>query len=136
MALSRTVLLAAVLAAGAWLLSEGHSHQPAFASASIGAEQGASGEMFRLTANGDEASCAVSRHGPVSDGRSELVLEPDCMDILPAMARAKFWQEEADGSVIFTENGIDPIVTFAVGDGVAFESIQPQAPLISLAVVE
>src|SRR5699024_2328344 len=87
MALSRTVLLAAVLAAGAWLLSEGHSHQPAFASASIDAEQGAaSGEMFRLTANGDEASCAVTRHGPVSDGRSELVLAPDCTDLLPAMA--------------------------------------------------
>jgi hypothetical protein len=52
------------------------------------------------------------------------------------MARAKFWQEEADGSVIFSENGIDPIVTFAVGDGVAFESIQPHVPLISLAAVE
>ncbi|RUM97424.1 hypothetical protein EET67_12235 [Pseudaminobacter arsenicus] len=136
MRLSRTVMLAAALVAGAWLLSEGNGDQTADALVVATAGQGAWDETFRLTANGDEASCAVTRHGSVSDGRSELVLEPHCMDILPAMAQAKFWQEEADGSVIFTENGVDPIVTFAVGDGVAFESIQPQAPLISLAAVE
>lgn len=136
MTLGRTVMIAAALVAGAWFLGAGQREQPAVASASISAGPGAWDETFRLIANGDETSCAVTRHGPVSDGRSELVVEPDCMDIFPAMARAKFWQEAADGSVIFTENGTDPIVTFAVGDGVALESIEPQAPMISLAAIE
>ncbi|MGB3387488.1 MAG: hypothetical protein WBA88_05840 [Pseudaminobacter sp.] len=129
-------MIATALVAGAWFLAGKSGDQAADASVAAGIGQDAWDETFRLTANGDESSCAVTRHGPVSQGRSQLVLDPECRQILPAMARAKFWQEEADGSVIFTENGIDPIVTFAVGDGIAFESVQPQAPLISLATIE
>ena len=135
MMLGRTVM-AAALVAGAWFLSEGKGHAPAVAAAIADAGHGIAEEAYRLTASGSDDWCAVTRHGLMDGGRSELSLDPACSKILPAMARAKFWQEEADGSVIFTENGIDPIVIFAVGDGVAFESIEPRAPMISLATVE
>jgi hypothetical protein len=69
---------------------------------------------FRLTANGNEAACAVHRGAEVSDGLSLLTVAPNCRKLMPGIEHAKFWREQADGTVAFSENGIDPIVTFAV----------------------
>jgi len=91
---------------------------------------------YRLTANGDEAACAVRRGAEVSDGLSLLTIGPNCRRLLPGIERAKFWREEADGSVAFSVNGIDPIVTFGVADGDGYESYAPALPLLSLATAD
>jgi hypothetical protein len=87
---------------------------------------------YLLTANGDEAACAVRRGAPVSDGLSRLTVAPDCRKLMPGIERVKFWREQADGTVAFSENGIDPIVTFSVADGDGYESYAPAAPLLAL----
>ncbi|WP_363293505.1 hypothetical protein [Mesorhizobium sp.] len=66
----------------------------------------AASSTYRLTANGDEAACAVQRGAAVSDGLSRLKIAPDCRQLMPGIERAKFWREQADGSVAFSENGI------------------------------
>jgi hypothetical protein len=43
------------------------------------------------------------------------------------------WREREDGTVAFSANGSDPIVTFAVADGDGYESYAPALPLLSLA---
>lgn len=92
----------------------------------------ASSSTYRLTANGDEAACAVQRGAPVSDGLSRLDVAPDCRKLMPGIERVRFWREQADGSVAFSENGVDPIVTFGVADGDGYESYAPVAPLLAL----
>lgn len=92
----------------------------------------ASSSTYRLTANGDEAACAVQRGAAVSDGLSRLKIAPDCRKLMPGIERVKFWREQADGSVAFSENGVDPIVTFGVADGDGYESYAPAAPLLAL----
>ncbi|TPI11749.1 hypothetical protein FJW06_18920 [Mesorhizobium sp. B4-1-3] len=92
----------------------------------------ATSSTYRLTANGDEAGCAVQRGASVSDGLSRLDVASDCSKLMPGVERAKFWREQADGSVAFSENGIDPIVTFGVADGDGYESYAPSAPLLAL----
>ncbi|AZO17183.1 hypothetical protein EJ069_22195 [Mesorhizobium sp. M2A.F.Ca.ET.043.05.1.1] len=92
----------------------------------------AASSTYRLTANGDEAACAVQRGAAVSDGLSRLKIAPDCRQLMPGIERAKFWREQADGSVAFSENGIDPIVTFGVADGDGYESYALSAPLLAL----
>ncbi|MDX8466603.1 hypothetical protein RFM26_13000 [Mesorhizobium sp. VK23B] len=87
---------------------------------------------YRLTANGDEAACAVKRGAEVSNGLSQLTVASDCRNLMPGIERAKFWREQADGTVAFSENGIDPIVTFSVADGDGYESYAPVAPLLAL----
>ena len=72
---------------------------------------------YLLTANGDEAACAIHRGAAVSDGLSRLSVAPNCRKLMPGIERAKFWREGSDGTVAFSENGIDPIVTFSVADG-------------------
>jgi len=91
------------------------------------------GNGYRLVANGDEGACAVTRGAPVSDGLSLLTVAPNCHRLLPGIERAKFWREGLDGTVAFSANGIDPIVTFAVADGDGYESYAPATPLLSLA---
>jgi hypothetical protein len=91
-----------------------------------------SSSAYRLTANGDEGACAVQRGAPVSDGLSRLDVAPDCRKLMPGIERVKFWREQADGSIAFSENGVDPIVTFGVADGDGYESYAPAAPLLAL----
>jgi len=100
------------------------------------AARAASGDMFRLAANGEEETCAVRRGGRIADGLSALTLAPDCGRVLPGIERARFWRERNDGTIAFSADGVDPIVTFAVADGDGYESYAPAAPLLSLAAVE
>ncbi|TIQ30283.1 MAG: hypothetical protein E5X48_29140 [Mesorhizobium sp.] len=91
-----------------------------------------SSSTYRLTANGDEAACAVQRDAEVSDGLSQLSVDAGCSALMPGIERVKFWREQADGTVAFSENGIDPVVTFSVADGDGYESYAPAAPLLAL----
>ncbi|MFB9980645.1 hypothetical protein ACFSQQ_34995 [Mesorhizobium kowhaii] len=97
------------------------------------ADEVAPSNSYRLVANGDEGKCAVTRGASVSDDLSLLTVAPNCRRLLPGIERAKFWREEQDGTVAFSANGVDPIVTVAVADGDGYESYAPAAPLLSLA---
>ncbi|WP_027142804.1 hypothetical protein [Mesorhizobium sp. WSM3626] len=96
-------------------------------------EEATPSDTYRLVANGDEGACAVTRGASVSDGLSLLTVAPNCRRLLPGLEQAKFWREQNDGTVAFSANGIDPIVTFAVADGNGYESYAPALPLLSLA---
>ncbi|RVD55094.1 hypothetical protein EN828_14460 [Mesorhizobium sp. M2D.F.Ca.ET.185.01.1.1] len=96
------------------------------------APQTAPSSDYQLTANGDEAGCAVHRGAEISNGLSLLNVAPNCRKLMPGIERVKFWREQADGSVAFSENGVDPIVTFGVADGDGYESYAPAAPLLAL----
>jgi hypothetical protein len=99
------------------------------------ADKASSSGNYRLAANGDEAACAVRRGAEISKGLSKLVVASDCRLVFPGIERAKFWRERDDGTVAFSTNGIDPIVTFGVADGDGYESYAPAAPLLSLAAI-
>ena len=88
---------------------------------------------YRLVANGNEGTCAVSRGAEISDRLSLLTVAPTCRRLMPGIERAKFWRDQNDGTVAFSANGIDPIVTFAAADGDGYESYAPATPLLSLA---
>jgi hypothetical protein len=88
---------------------------------------------YRLVANGDEGACVVKRGASISDGLSLLTVAPNCRRLLPGIEQAKFWREGQDGTIAFSANGIDPIVTFSIADGDGYESYAPALPLLSLA---
>jgi hypothetical protein len=121
------LLMAGVISSG----PDGDRQAIAASSVGIPQAQASDGDIFRLRSSGD-VSCAVTRGDQVAEDRSELEIEPSCASLFPGIERAKFWQEHEDGSVAFTENGVDAIVSFSVGDGVAYESFKPSTPLISL----
>lgn len=120
------LIAAAALFGGAQLFYSGNGENAA--------DQATPLNTYRLVANGDEGACAVTRGASVSDGLSLLTVAQNCRRLLPGLERVKFWREQNDGTVAFSANGVDPIVTFAVADGDGYESYAPTTPLLSLAV--
>ncbi|TGQ65490.1 hypothetical protein EN829_025500 [Mesorhizobium sp. M00.F.Ca.ET.186.01.1.1] len=100
------------------------------------ADELAPSNSYRLVANGGEGDCAITRGASISDGLSLLTVAPNCRRLLPGIEHAKFWRQQQDGTVAFSVDGIDPIVTFAVADGDGYESYVPATPLLSLAAAE
>jgi hypothetical protein len=88
-------------------------------------------ERYRLQAPGD-LSCFVAKGALARDGGHTLLAEPKCERLLPGLAQARHWLERQDGSITFSRDGQDELVTFAAGDGVAYESYQPASALIAL----
>ena len=119
------LIAAAALFGGVHLFHDGNGESAA--------NEATPSNTYMLVANGDEAACAVSRGAEISDGLSLLTVAPACRRLLPGIERAKFWREQNDGTVAFSADGVDPIVTFSVADGDGYESYAPAAPLLSLA---
>jgi hypothetical protein len=115
--------LAAVAATGLRLNSS--------ASAAADARADPEVERFLLQASGNDADCIVERldaPGPVS----RVLVAPACDAMLPGLSALHYWREQADGTVMLSADGTTPSVIFAQADGVAYESIEPRTPLMSL----
>ena len=119
------LIAAAALVGGVQLFHDGNGESVA--------NEAVPSNTYRLVANGDEGACAVSRGAEISDGLSLLTVASACRRLLPGIERAKFWREQNDGTVAFSADGVDPIVTFSVADGDGYESYAPATPLLSLA---
>lgn len=132
-AISTIVAAGLIVAAGVFSSGPDGERKAIAATSTVMPQVSASGDAtFRMRAIGD-VSCAVTRGDQISEDRSELEVDASCAALLPGIERAKFWQEKPDGSVAFTEDGVDAIVSFSVADGVAYESFEPATPLLSLA---
>jgi hypothetical protein len=57
---------------------------------------------------------------------------PECDRLLPGLSAARFWQERDGGQIVIGRNLADDLISFAVGDGVAYESFRPASALISM----
>ncbi|TIT35275.1 MAG: hypothetical protein E5W65_13845 [Mesorhizobium sp.] len=119
------LIAAAALVGGVQLFHDGNGESVAL--------EATPSNTYRLVANGDEGGCAVTRGASVSDGLSLLTVAPNCRRLLPGIEQVKFWRQQNDGTVAFSADGVDPIVTFAVADGDGYESYAPALPLLSLA---
>ena len=95
------------------------------------AVQGAD-ERFVLR-SADNLSCEIARGEATSSGVYALRADPECEGLLPGLSDVRFWQEGSDGSVVLGRNLADQLISFAVADGVAYESFRPTSALISLA---
>ncbi len=95
-----------------------------------------SGDSFELQSAGSRSACGVTRGREIGPGLAELDVEQNCDDVYPGIEKARFWQDRADGSVVFTATGADAILTFGVADGIAYESYLPATSLVTLASVE
>lgn len=104
--------------------------------AELSSESGSESSVYQVSAIGDAASCSLTKGRPLSPGLNELDAEPACEQVLAGMGGARFWGEDEDGLVVISSNGIDPIATFSVGDGFAYESVSPREPYLTLAVTE
>lgn len=88
-------------------------------------------ERLTLQSSGETDTCTIEKSraaGPVT----HVVVAPECDRLLPGLSKATSWIEQADGTVALSADGSAPAAVFAEADGVAYESIEPRTPLLSL----
>jgi hypothetical protein len=124
-----TLVLAACVAAGTVAVAGFHLNSTASAAASATFDPGV--ETFILQATGNLPSCRIEKpRGEAAVVR--VALAPECGEILPGLGQAHYWREKPDGTVELSADGVTPVATFEVGDGVAYESIAPRRPLMAM----
>lgn len=90
---------------------------------------------YSLRRPGRAAECALGRGVSSGQGLSMLAPAPACARVHPAMARVRYWSEEADGSVAFLSADGETLIRFAVADGPGYESFEPASAHLMLATV-
>jgi len=123
-------------AAALGILTTAYAIAPASLPAPEAAAPAADGSRYRLHFAGIETSCLVDRGRDIGDGTAELTIAGDCLATIPEISAAKFWRDNADGSVVFAGAGGRAVLEFALSDGPGYETFRPGAPLASLSVAD
>lgn len=122
------LMLGAAIAVAAAMASTGR-----LAGDSVDATQQAPDEAYVLQFAGLDASCTIRRLPTLDGGDARLMVGEGCSD---AMGGAVLWHDNGDGSVSFVSANGQPILDFAQGDGAAYETFRPGAPLASLVATD
>ena len=123
------VALAAV--AAAVIAGSNLPHDAAEAS-SAATNAGESEARYQLVVYGAEPSCAVSAGALIAKAKRNLMLGQACSEINPELTGARYWIERPNGRIAFAEDDGDVVAEFAVADGAAFETFDPDAPMMVL----
>ncbi|WP_157015696.1 hypothetical protein [Mesorhizobium xinjiangense] len=89
---------------------------------------------YRLHVLGETGTCRIET-GRAGRNGTELVAEPECAAIFPAIGEARTWRQDEEGTVRFVASGGEVLAAFAPADGTAYESFSPAHPIMSLAAV-
>jgi hypothetical protein len=104
------------------------------ASAAPVPESAAPIERFVLQASGDAPDCSIEK--AEGQGLTHVLVSSACDAVLPGLSKLHYWNEKPDGTVELSADGHAATVVFAPSDGVAYESVEPRVPLMSLMVSE
>ena len=125
-------LLAAVLAVGGplWWFSPAHDVQPdpiTTASAST-----ASQREFTVSNMQSRTVCLLSRGAMTTQRSSSVIAGEDCLAVWPGLERVRNWTDSGDGTIQLTDGSGEQILSLGLGDGVAYESLEPADAAIAL----
>lgn len=128
-------LLTGILAVGGplWWFSPAHDVQPdniKTASVSRPAEQ-----EFTVSNMQNRTACLISRGAMTTQRSSGVIAGDDCAAVWPGLAAARNWTDNGDGTVDLTDASGGEILTLGLGDGVAYESLEPADASIALTAV-
>ncbi len=126
MKLLSVLVLALAATAGLYVTSDGASDG---ASREIATASDGHYSLYRV---GGAERCLVERAGDAAQGRFHLVLEPGCGEVDERLALVRFGRDEGDGLLSFLSEDGSSVVEFAVADGIAYESVRPEAPIFQL----
>lgn len=125
--------LALLAAFAAWqMVPADHPGIDPFVSASVAPS---SAHEFIVTNLQAHTAC-IARRGAALTGRSrDFSAEAGCDEVWPGLASARNWTENGDGSVILSDERGEQVLTISVGDGVAYEALDPDDASLTLTAV-
>jgi hypothetical protein len=126
-------LLAAVFAVGGplWWFSPAHEGQTPSASRSVTIETTGERE-FTVSNMQSRTACLISRGAMTTQRSSSVIAGEDCTTVWPGLAQARNWTDNGDGTIQLTDSRGEQILALGLGDGVAYESLEPADASIAL----
>lgn len=128
-------LLAGVLAVGGplWWFSPAHDVPvDDLKTASIPA---AAEQEFTVSNMQSRTACIISRGKSTTHRSNGVIAGDDCAEVWPGLAAIRNWTDNGDGTIALTDDHGETVLTLAVGDGVAYESLEPADASIALTAV-
>jgi len=128
-------LVAGVLAVGGplWWFSPAHDVQAdPVRTASIGTH----GEReFTVSNMQNRTACLLSRGDTTTHRSSGVIAGDDCAAVWPGLANVRNWTDNGDGTIDLTNDSGEQVLTLGLGDGVAYESLEPVDASIALTAI-
>jgi hypothetical protein len=90
------------------------------------------GARYEVLRAGRETGCFVSKGEQIASGKAALEIDPGCGEDFSDYAKARYWNEEADGTVALVAEDGSVALRLAASDGHAFEAYGSGVPLIAL----
>ena len=125
-------LLAGVLAVGGplWWFSPAHDMQP---DPVLTASISTTGEReFTVSNMQSRTACLISRGAMTTQRSSSVIAGEDCAAVWPGLERVRNWTDSGDGTIQLTDDSGEQILALGLGDGVAYESLEPSDASIAL----
>jgi hypothetical protein len=129
------VLLAGVLAVGGplWWFSPAHDvHADPVRTGSIGT---AGEREFTVSNMQNRTVCLISRGDTTTRRSSGVIAGDDCAAVWPGLANVRNWTDNGDGTIDLTSDSGEQVLTLGLGDGVAYESLEPADASIALTAI-
>ncbi len=61
-----------------------------------------------------------------------MIAGEDCAGVWPGLERVRNWTDSGDGTIQLTDDSGEQILSLGLGDGVAYESLEPADASIAL----
>lgn len=129
------LLLAGVMAVGGplWWFSPAHDVAPdPVRTASVAR---ADGTEFTVSNMQSRTACIISRGKMTTHRSSGVIAGEDCAAVWPGLAEIRNWTDNGDGTIDLTNSRGEQVLTLGLGDGVAYESLEPADASIALTSV-
>ena len=135
MGIIKGAIVAATMAAAAgwlWTASPGTGSDPGIDMIESAAIADPIHEDFTVSNMESGTACLLVKGRQVSARSSAVIADPDCNMVWPRLERARNWTQNADGTVLVTDDRGASILTLTIGDGIDFVALEPSNAVVAL----
>lgn len=125
-------LVAGVLAIGGPLWWFSPAHKAELGTSRAVAVSTADEREFTVSNMQSRTVCLISRGAMTTQRSSSVIAGEDCASVWPGLAQIRNWTDNGDGTIQLTSSTGEQILSLGLGDGVAYESLEPADASIAL----
>lgn len=92
-------------------------------------------QEFTVSNMENRTACLITKGATTTLRSSAITAGEDCAAVWPGLVQARNWTDNDDGTVVLTDDHGEQVLTLGLGDGVAFESLEPSNAVLALTTV-
>lgn len=133
MAIRRLVAAVLVAGTGLWWFSPAPDVQPDRLTTASVAPPGQ--HEFTVSNMQSRTACLISKGSMTTKRSSSVIAGEDCASVWPGLSHVRNWTDNGDGTIDLTDSRGEQVLTLGLGDGVAYEAVEPSDASIALTAI-